>query len=279
MFPSALFLIGLTFLLVGFARPQRVFNNALPQAPDDRARVRRLRLDGGGRRPAEPDPGGPSRGGPSSCTKLPSKYRIALITFGSKVQLLVPPTFNHGQVLAKLPKTVTPRAATGIGDAISHSVAVIVNAAGLTGRGGLYRPGAILLLSDGGQTAGGTTPQEAAVSALVDYIPVDTVAFGTAKGSVTQPVKLNDLETSAQFPVPVDPVTLRTVSQQTNGTFFEGTDVAQSPDALKVIYKNLHSNTARGHRTHELNGDATAAALVFILAGLALSGLWFGRVA
>ena len=31
--PEALFLIGLTFLLVGFARPQRVHSNALPQAP------------------------------------------------------------------------------------------------------------------------------------------------------------------------------------------------------------------------------------------------------
>jgi Ca-activated chloride channel family protein len=276
--PFALFLIGLTFLLVGFARPERVFDNALPQPPTiviamdvsgsmDAADVAPTRIR------AARDVAA------AFVHRVPSKYRIALVTFGSKVQLLVAPTLNHGSVIAKLPRAVTPRSATGIGDAVSHSVAVIVNAAGKTGRSGLYRPGAILLLSDGGQTAGGTTPQEAAVSALVDYIPVDTIVFGTPKGNVTQPVKLNDLVTSAQFPVPVQPVTLQTMSQQTNGTFFEGADVAASPDALKVVYKNLHSNTARGHRTHALNQIATLVAFVFVLAGLGLSGLWFGRVA
>jgi Ca-activated chloride channel homolog len=276
--PLALFLIGLTFLLVGFARPERVFDNALPQAPTivlafdvsgsmDATDVAPTRLQAARNVAVQ------------FLHELPSRYRVAVITFGNKVQLVVPPTFNHSTAIAKLPKHVTPLAGTGIGDGISHSVAVIIDAAGQNGRGSLVRPGAILVLSDGGQTAGGTTPQEAAVSALVDYIPVDTVVFGTSKGIVTQPVKLNDLETSAVFPVPVSPTTLRSVSQQTGGTFFEGSAVADSPTPLKTVYRNLRTTTARGHRTHELNEAATGVALAFMLGGLALSGLWFGRVA
>jgi Ca-activated chloride channel family protein len=276
--PIALFLVGLTFLLVGFARPERVFQNALPQAP-----TVVLAFDVSGSMAATDVAPSRIRAARSVALQflheLPSRYRVAVITFGDKVQLTAAPTFDRALVIAKVPKAVTPLAGTGIGDGISHSVAVIIDAAGQNGRGNLVRPGAILVLSDGGQTAGGTTPQEAAVSALVDYIPVDTIAFGTSKGTVTQPVKLNDLETSAVFPVPVQPGTLQSVSQATGGTFFEGEDVAASPSALKVVYRNLHSNTARGHRTHELNEAATAAALAFILAGLALSGLWFGRVA
>jgi Ca-activated chloride channel family protein len=276
--PEALFLIGLTFLLVGFARPQRVFNNAQPQPP-----TIVLAVDVSGSMAATDVAPSRIRAARSVAVQflheLPSKYRVALLTFGTKVQLVVPPTTNRASVLTKLPNAVTPLAATGIGDAVSHSIAVIIDAAGLNGRGRLFRPGAVLVLSDGGQTAGGTTPQEAAVSALVDYIPVDTVAFGTSKGIVTQPVKLNDLETSAVFPVPVQPTTLETLSQQTGGAFFEGVDVAASPGAMKSVYRNLHSNTATGHRTHELDTDATAVALIFILAGLGLSGFWFGRVA
>jgi Ca-activated chloride channel family protein len=276
--PIALFLIGLTLLLVGFARPERVYSSARPQPP-----TIVLAFDVSGSMAATDV--APSRIGAARSValqflhELPSRYRVAIVTFANKVSLLVAPTLDRSSAIAKVPKSITPKSGTGIGDAISHSVAVIVNSAGQPGLGGLKRPGAILLFSDGGQTAGGTTPQEASVSALVDYIPVDTIAFGTSKGSVTQPVKLNDLETSAVFPVPVQPTTLRTISQATNGTFFDSEAVAGSPSDLKVVYKNLHSNTARGHRTHELNGPATAIALAFILAGLALSGLWFGRVA
>jgi Ca-activated chloride channel family protein len=276
--PLALFLIGLAFLLVGFARPERVFHNALPQAP-----TVVLAVDVSGSMDAADAVPTRLQAARSVALQflheLPSRYRVAVITFGNKVQLVVPPTFNRGTVISKLPKHVTPLAGTGIGDGISHSVSVIIDAAGQNGRGNLVRPGAILVLSDGGQTAGGTTPQEAAVSALVDYIPVDTVAFGTSRGTVTQPVKLNDLETSAVYPVPVQPLTLQSVSQQTGGTFFEGDAVAADPTLLKTVYSNLHTTTARGHRTHELNEAATGVALAFILAGLALSGLWFGRVA
>ena len=182
-------------------------------------------------------------------------------------------------MLAGLPTKVTPRAGTAIGDGINEAVAVVVAAAEQSGRGQLTRPGSVLVFSDGAQTAGGTSLRQAAVAALVDYIPVDTVAVGTHKGIVTQPFELNGVQTSTQIPVPVDPAGLRFVSQQTGGTFFQASTVAGSPGSLAKVYANLHSYAASGHRKHALTGLSAGLALLSIVAAIGLSGLWFGRVA
>jgi Ca-activated chloride channel family protein len=275
--PLALFLLGLTFLLVGFARPQRVLVSTQRQAP-----TIVLAFDVSGSMAASDV--APTRIGAARkiaiqfLHTLPVKYRVAVVTFGNKVNLVVAPTFDRNSVLAKLPSSVTPRAGTGIGDAVSHSVSIIVNTARESGPG-TFRPGAVLLLSDGAQTAGGTTPQAAIVSALVDYIPVDTIVIGTPEGIVTQPIKLNDLQISAQIPVPVRPATMRTIAQQTGGTFFDAASLAQSAAPLARVYENLHSHTSQRRKTRELNVAATALALLFIVAGLLFSGLRLGRLA
>ena len=109
----------------------------------------------------------------------------------------------------------------------------------------------MLLLSDGGQNAGGTTPEEAAVSALVDYIPVDAVAVGTPKATVTQPVKVGGQLVSNQIPVPVDPTTLEQVSRQTGGTFFKAivTDAIGRPAAKGLREPPLVHHGAAAERT------------------------------
>jgi Ca-activated chloride channel homolog len=276
--PALLFLLGLVFLLVGFARPQRVLAGATPGA----ATVV-LTFDTSGSMAA--DDAQPTRIRAARklaiefLNELPSKYRVAVVTFANKVHLAVPPTFDRKAVLAGLPKKVTPRAGTAIGDGINEAVAVVVAAAEQSGRGQLTRPGSVLVFSDGAQTAGGTSLRQAAVAALVDYIPVDTIAVGTHKGIVTQPFELNGVETSTQIPVPVDPAGLRFVSQQTGGTFFQASTVAGSPGSLAKVYANLHSYAASGQRKHALTDLSAGLALLSIVAAIGLSGLWFGRVA
>jgi Ca-activated chloride channel homolog len=275
--PAVLLLLGLTFLLVGFARPQRVVAGAQGGAP-----TIVLAFDTSGSMAADDVQPTRLRAARSVAIEflkdLPAKYRVAVVTFGNNPHLAVAPTFDRRQVLTRLPTAVTPLAGTATGDAISFSVAVIVSATGQSQAGGLYRPGAVLVLSDGTQTAGGTTPKEAAVSALVDFVPVSTIAFGTPTGIVVQPTTVNGRPTSTQIPVPAEPTTLRTISQQTHGSFFTAASVAQSPAQLAKVYANLRSHTTPGHRKHELSAAAGGVALVLILAGIGLSGLWFGRV-
>jgi Ca-activated chloride channel family protein len=276
--PASLLLVGLTLLLVGFARPEQVLGSVRQSA----ATVV-LTFDVSGSMATHDVRPTRIRAARHLAIQfldeLPSKYRVAVVTFANNPRLVVAPTLDRKSVIAKLPTAATPRGGTAIGDAIGYAVAVIVAAAGQTGPGSLYRPGAVLLLSDGGQNAGGTTPEEAAVSALVDYIPVDAIAIGTPKATVTQPVKVGGQLFSNQIPVPVDPTTLEQVSRQTGGTFFKGSSLTQSAAPLRKVYENLRSYTTAGRRTHPLSAPAAAVALAFMLAGIVLSGLWFGRVA
>lgn len=271
--PAALYLVGLALLLVGFARPERVLGSVIPQPP-----TVVVAMDVSGSMAAtdvEPTRLLAARETAAAFVRaLPARYRVALVTFGNVVRVEVAPTLDRNAVIARLPRTITPRAGTAIGDAVSRSVAVIVDSAGRIDGESLRRPGAVLILSDGRQNAGGTTLANAAVTALVDYIPVDTVAVGTRTGVVTQTVKLNDLVSTVQLPVPVQPATLRAISQQTGGRSFAGDVPAQS---LVRPFGNLQAHASRGHRTQELSAAAGGAALLAMLAGFVVSGVWFGR--
>jgi hypothetical protein len=182
-------------------------------------------------------------------------------------------------VISKLPTQVTPLGASAIGDGINYAVATAAAAAGQNNPVGVYRPGSVLVFTDGAQTAAGTTPEEAAVSALIDYVPIDTVVVGTAKGLVTQPATVNGIKTTTEIPVPVQPAILKLVSQQAHGTSFDGAVVAKSPALLKGVYGNLRTYTTPGRHTRDLSAVTAGVALVLILAAMGLSGFWYGRVA
>ena len=55
-------------------------------------------------------------------------------------------------------------------------------------RSGEKSPAAVLLLSDGAQTAGGVTPDDAVTEARKLGIPVSTVALGTGDAVVQVPL-------------------------------------------------------------------------------------------
>jgi Ca-activated chloride channel family protein len=273
--PVAMFLIGLTFLLVGFARPERTvdsvhtgaaavvltFDVSGSMAANDvrptrilAARDVALRL----------------------LRELPSNYQVGLVTFADRVHLVVPPTFDRKSVIANLPTAVTSLSGTAIGDALNLAVAATVGAVGKSAPGYPHPPGAVVLISDGAQTDIGPQPQDAAQTALVDGVPVDTIAVGTSSGIVVQPITLNNGQTSTQtLPVPVDPSSLQQVSALTGGTFFSSPSGAR----LAKIYESLGSHTSHERTTHELSVAAAGVAFVFMVAGIALSGLWFSRIA
>ncbi len=174
-----------------------------------------------------------------------------------------------------MPDAVTPRGGTGLGDAINQSVAVAVQAVGKSVPGDPYPPAAVLLVSDGKQTNVGTNPSDAAQQALATGIPIDTLAVGTEAGTVDQPIAAGGQTSIQTIPVPAEAATLQGVSQVTGGTFFQ---LGSTTDLTKV-YENVGAHTSRGRAAHELSVAAAAAAFVFILAGVALSGVWFGRIA
>jgi Ca-activated chloride channel homolog len=279
--PAGLLLCGVTLLLVGFARPQRV----LGSVSGGSATVV-VAVDVSGSMAAHDV--APTRIAAARTVaarfvgELPPRFRVALVTFGDKVRAVVPPTLDHRQVIDALPTSITPRAGTSIGDAIGASVAVAIEAVGTSDPANLHPPAAVLLLSDGTQTSGGTLPKDAAQIAYVDGIPIDTVALGTPEGTVTQPVTVNGFRAPLARPVPVDRALLQSIAQQTGGTAFRAgsrAELAAIPGKMATVYQKLRSRDAPGHRTQELSALAGGLALALIAAGIVLSSLWYGRPA
>jgi Ca-activated chloride channel family protein len=275
--PQALLLLGLALLLVGFARPQRVLPTGSRQPP-----TIVIAFDSSGSMAA--DDANPTRFGVEKriatrfLRELPTRFPVAVVTFASSVHLAVPPTLDRQEALAGLPGSVTRLGGTALGDGIDFSVAVAARGTNETSPGSVDRPGAVLLFSDGAQTSGGASSAQAAVTAVVDYVPVDVVSVGTKKGAVSQPVVVDGVHATNRIPVPAQPAVLQTLARQTSGFFFDASKPL-SPAKLARVYAAVDAFPLSTHRTRTLSALAAAVALVLVLGGLALSGFWSGRLA
>jgi Ca-activated chloride channel family protein len=274
--PLLLFLIGLSLLVVGVARPERVLPASQVEAPTV---VLTFDLSSSmGAHDVRPSRIAVARSiALRFLREMPANYRVAVVTFGNTPAEIVPPTLDRAEVISNLPGSTLARSGTAIGDGVNEAVAV---AAGNLGAQSsiLDRPGAVLLFSDGGQNAGGTTTQQAAISALVDYVPVDTVAIGTTRGTVTQLDRVSGFPTPIVIPVPVDSNTLNTLSAQTRGHFFDAQTVERSPSVLGVVYRGLQSFVVADHAVEDLSALSAAVGIAFVAVAVVLSGLLYGRI-
>jgi Ca-activated chloride channel family protein len=266
--PLALFLVGLVVLLTGFARPQA---NVIE--PREGATVV-LALDVSGSMAAKDVKPTRLAAADAAITQflhaLPSKYRVALVTFSNRPTVRVPPTYDHQLVLEQLTKKAEIEG-SAIGDGIKQALAVAAAAVGKSKPGAPHPPAAVLLLSDGNQNEGDLTPKDAAAQARKLDVPISTVSLGTANGIVYQKVAGGYTEQQA---VPVASADLRSVAQVSGGRFYS----AKSASALTQVYKDLGSRLATETKKREITQWWTMGALGFILVGALLSGLWFRRL-
>jgi Ca-activated chloride channel family protein len=266
--PLALFLAGLTLLLAGFARPQ-----AKLTAPREGATVV-LALDASGSMAARDVKPTRLDAADAAITQflhdLPSKYRVALVTFSNRPTVRVPPTYDRKLIVNALPKKAELEG-TALGDGAATAVLVASKAVGKSRPGVPHPPAAVLLLSDGNQNAGRLRPAEAATQARKLDVPISTVSLGTPDGFVEQKIPGGFTERTA---VPPAPSQLHSLAQVSGGRFFKATTAA----GLKQVYKDLGSRLANETKKREITNWTTMGALVFILLGALLSGLWFRRV-
>jgi Ca-activated chloride channel family protein len=106
--------------------------------------------------------------------ELPEDFHVGLATFAGEARLVIPPTEERGRVDDAV-GSLTTSSGTAIGDGIEAGLAAIEVA-----RGGREAPAAMLLLSDGRDTASETTPFAAAGHARDADVPVYTVVMGVA---------------------------------------------------------------------------------------------------
>jgi Ca-activated chloride channel family protein len=263
----ALALAAFALLLVGIARPEWTRD-----VPREEATVM-LALDTSRSMAAtdvEPTRLGAARRAASAfLDTVPDEYRVGIVSFSTRAEVVLPPTTDR-EAARKALAALRLGSGTAIGDAIVRALAVVRPQEGTPVDPVEPVPASIVLLSDGAQTAGGAQPLAAAQRARRQDVPVSTVALGRRDAVVEVPLPGGLKE---QVTVPPDAATLRRVAQVTGGSFFAETD----PEALRRVYEDLGSRLVREPKREEVTSVFAAMGGVLLLAGGALSSLWFGR--
>ena len=115
--------------------------------------------------------------------------------------------------------------------------------------------------------------------AHVNGVPVDTVAMGTRAGTVTQPIRVGGRQNADLSGAGAANGAHGDLEAGSGGIAFSGVSVAQSAAQLSPVWGGLNTYSTPGRRSSELSAAITAVALLFFLAGIVVSGFWFGRVA
>jgi Ca-activated chloride channel family protein len=183
--------------------------------------------------------------------EAPEELRVGAVAFSDVARVLQPPTTEHDQVRAAL-GGLTADGGTATGDGLAAALETL--------EGGEDRPpAAVVLLSDGKQTAG----RDAVAVAREGGVPVYTVALGTPNGVV-----------DGNLRVPPDPEALRQIAEASGGQAFEASD----GDELAAVYERLGSQLGTREETREVTAGFAAAGLLLLAGAAAGSVRRFGRL-
>jgi Ca-activated chloride channel family protein len=143
---------------------------------------------------------------------LPHGYRASVVIFSDHSAVIAPPTDDLDSIRAAIARAHTGPQGTALGDAVYHAVDVARRVPAQSN--GKRPPASVVVLSDGGLTAGRVTPQQAAKRAAGSRVPVFAVAFGTPQGIVRQQLQGGFEE---QIQVPVSDTVLQQFAHWTGG--------------------------------------------------------------
>ena len=261
----AVFLLALTALLVGFARPK------VTRLADREEATIVLVIDVSGSMSAKDVK--PTRLEAAQVVvrdfldDLPEKFQVGVVSFSESAEVVTPATADRELATYAINYLYAQRG-TAIGDGLARGVEV---ARAASPRGPTKnRPAAILLLSDGSQTEGLLLPLEGAARAKSFGIPIYAVALGTPDGVV----EFNRFGTTRIIPVPPDPVTLRQIASTTGGRFYE----AESAGDLREAYERLGSLVSKVERKQEVTYAFLGGGLVLLVAAAAIGVVTFPRL-
>ena len=203
--------------------------------------------------------------------EVPDNYNVGIVSFSTSADPVLPPTIDREAARTALSE-LRLGSGTAIGTAITRSVDLALDQADGQAKPqpGERSPAAVLLLSDGAQTAGDIRPGPAAQRARRLGVPVSTVALGTGNAVVEVPRPGGLKERVVVAP---DVQTLRVIAQATGGSFSEAPSAAR----LESVYRELGTRLARDRKRVEVTSAFAAGGAVLLLVGSTLSSLWFRR--
>jgi len=151
--------------------------------------------------------------------------RIGLILFGEQAYVQTPLTFDRRTVIQLLDEAAIGLAGerTSIGDAIGLAVKRLVE--------GEREEQVLVLLTDGANTAGRLSPEDAADLAAGEGLKIYTIGIGAARMEVRSLFYRETINPSADL----DEETLKAIATKTGGRYFRAHDTEQ----LAGIYADL----------------------------------------
>lgn len=196
--------------------------------------------------------------------QLPEKYNVAVVSMAGAASILVPPTTAHNTVENAI-NSIRLQDSTAIGEGIAAGMRALQQAPKNPDDPASVAPGAIVLLSDGSNTAG-RSPQQAAAEAGAAKVPVYTIAYGTENGYV-------DLDGKRE-PVPVDHQEMQEMAKLSGGQYFAAATAAQ----LAAVYENIGSEVGYEKADREITsrfaGYGLALAVLAALGAISLGARW-----
>ncbi len=283
--PIVFFVIGLTLIGIGLARPQTVVN--LPKvygtvilafdvsgsmAADD---IKPTRLDAA------------KAAAQAFIEKQPSTVQIGVVSFSESGFSVQPPTNDQGQVMAAINR-LNPARGTSLASGINVALNTIATANSqprtnfYSNRSpgqaptptptptpvpeGTYAPAAIILLSDGENNVS-PDPLMAAQTAKERGVRVYTIGVGSPSGAI---LHVEGFTVRSRL----DEATLQQIAKLTDGAYYN----AQTEQDLRNIYDNLDAQMVVKPEKTEVTAIFAGAGLLMLLLGGIFSLLWLGRL-
>ncbi len=279
--PPAIFLLALATLLLGLARPQATVN--LPRVEGTVI----LAFDVSGSMAA--DDLKPTRLEAAKVAARafvecqPATVQIGVVTFSDGGLSVQAPTNEQAEVLAAINR-LAPARGTSLSSGILASLDAITVAGDKQGARyysnrtpvptvaptavpkGTYTPAAIILLTDGENTAP-PTPFAAAQLAADRGVRIYTVGIGSPTGV---PLRIEGFVVQSRL----DEATLKRIAGVTSGVYYN----AATAQDLRAVYENLGTNLVIKPVTTEVTSIFAGIGLLVLLLGGLCSALWFGRL-
>ncbi len=280
--PFALYLVGLTVLAVGLARPQAVV--ALPKQEGTII----LDFDVSGSMAA--DDIKPTRMDAAKAAALdfikkqPLFVQIGVVAFSDNGLAVQIPTNDPAAIQSAINR-LKPQSGTSIAQGIiaSLNAIAVANSGTLPGEVysnliltpsptptpvpvGTYTPAMIILLSDG-ENNEQPDPLQAAQMAADRGVRIYTVGIGSPTGTT---VHINGFSLHTQL----DQQTLQQISDLTGGAYYN----AQSAQDLINIYNRLDTQLVNKPEKTELTSLFAGTSIIIMIIGGAFSLFWFSRL-
>jgi len=273
-FPLIIFLIGLTLILFGLARPQMfvdlpriegtvilAFDVSNSMKANDLKPTRMEAAKSAARVFVE---------------NQPSTVKIGVVAFSNGGLVVQTPTDDSALVLDAI-RRLTPQGATSLGQGIFDSLNAIagetisIDPATFEVEGtpvdiGYYPSAVVVLLTDGENTA---SPDPLAIAQLAANagVRIYPVGIGSTDGTILEVDGFNVL---TQLNEPV----LEEIASVTNGVFY----LAEDEEALRDIYENIDLRLTISGDKMEITSVLAGTSLAFFMIGGMMSLVWYGRM-